>query len=208
MISNLHFCFYCYYSLRRISSPFIRCLHAVFGYKHFLTTINYFWRLCTTFDGCDILLSTTICYFWRLYTTFLRLYITFNGYILHLALRYCDFPRIQVFPAISFLCELNTRLEFNINLLALIQFSFFCNSMVSPVNFNLPFWKRCFIRNIQMLKMWNFQSLKKTDLDITGWNRVTVIVMYLRRLFSDKKITLVYSNALNQMNISLPSQWW
>ena len=26
--------------------------------------------------------------------------------------------------------------------------------------------------------------------------------MYLRRLFSDKKIRLVYSNALNQMNLS------
>ena len=28
--------------------------------------------------------------------------------------------------------------------------------------------------------------------------------MYLRRLFSDKKIILVYSNALNQMNLSCP----
>ena len=90
-----------------------------------------------------------------------RLYITFDGCILHLALRYCDFPRIQVFPAISFLCELNTRLEFNINLFALIQFSFFCNSMVSPVNFSLLFSKRCFIRNTQMQKCEIFRPLKK-----------------------------------------------
>ena len=146
-----------------------------------MTTINYFWRLYTTFSG-HILLSKAMYYFWRSYTTFAgyillltaiyyirRLYITFDGYILLLALRYCDLPRIQIFPAISFLCELNTRLEFDINLLALIQFSFFCNLMVSPVNFSLPSWKRCFIRNTQMLKMWNFQTLKKTDLDIFNW---------------------------------------
>ena len=146
-----------------------------------MTTINNFWRLYTTFGG-HILLSMATYYFWQLCTTFdgyillltaiyhIRwLYITFDGYILFLALCYCDFGRIQVFPAIFFLCGLNTRLEFNINLLALIQFSFFCNSMVSPVNFSLPFWKRCFIRNTQMLKMWNFQTLKKTDLDIFNW---------------------------------------
>ena len=151
MISNLHLCFY--YSLRRISPPFIRFLYAVFGYKHFLTTINYFRRPYTTFDGY-ILLLTAIYHIRRLYNTF-------DGYILLLALSYCNFARIQVFPAICFLCGLNTRLEFNINLLALIQFSFFCNSMVSPVKFNLLFWKRCFIRNTQMLKMWNLQALKK-----------------------------------------------
>ena len=146
-----------------------------------MTSINYFWRLYITFGG-HILRLTAIYYFWGSYTTFdgyillltaiyhiRRLYVTLDGYILLLALRYCDFARIQVFPAISFLCELNTRLEFNINLLALIQFSFFCNSMVSPVNFSLPFWKRCFIRNTQTLKMWNFQTLKKTDLDIFNW---------------------------------------
>ena len=133
------------------------CLYAVLGYKHFLITIKtYFWRLYTTFDGHK-LLSMAIYYFWLLY-------ITFVGYILPLA-----FARIQVFPAISFLCGLNTTLEFNINFLALIQFSFFCNSVVSPVNFSLPFWKRCFIRNTQTLKMWNFQTLKKTDLDIFNW---------------------------------------
>ena len=131
-----------------------------------MITINYFWRLYTTF-GSHILLSTAKYYFWRAYTTFngyillltaiyhiRRLYITFDGYILLLTL-------LLVFPAIPFLFGLNTRLEFNINLLALIQFSFFCNSMVSPVNFSLPFWKRCFIRNTQMLKMWNFQALEK-----------------------------------------------
>ena len=138
-----------------------------------MTSINYFWQLYTTF-GSHILRSTAIFYFWGSYTTLdgyiplltatyhiRRLYITFDGYILLLALSYCNFARIQVFPAICFLCGLNTRLEFNINLLALIQFSFFCNSMVSPVKFNLLFWKRCFIRNTQMLKMWNFQALKK-----------------------------------------------
>ena len=131
------------------------CLYAVLGYKHFLITIKtYFWRLYTTFDGY-ILLSTAIYYFWRLYTTFDG-YIIFDGYILLLALRYCNFARIQVFPAISFLCGLNTTLEFNINLLFLIQFGFFCTSMVSPVNFNLPFWKHCFIKNTQMLNMLNF----------------------------------------------------
>ena len=176
MISNLHLCFYWYYSLRRISPSFIRCLYAVFGYKHFLTTINYFWWQYTSFGG-HIPLSTAIYYFWRLYTTFggymllltaiyyiRRLYITFDVYILLLALPYCDFVRIQVFPAISFICWLNTRLEFKSNLLALIQFCFFCSSVVSHVNFNLPFWKRCFIRITQMLKMWNYQVLKKADL--------------------------------------------
>ena len=143
--------------------------------------MKHFWRLYTTFGG-HILLSTAIYYFWRLYTTFdgyillltaiyyIRwLYITFGSYILLLALLYCDFARMLVFPAISFICGLNTRLEFNINLLALIQFYFFCSSVVSHVNFNLPFWKRCFIRSTQMLKMWNFQALKKTDLKIFNW---------------------------------------
>ena len=124
MISNLHLCFYKYYSLRRISPPFIRCLYAVFGYKHFLTTINYFLWPFTTFDDYILLLRTI--YHIR------QLCITFDDYILLLALRYCDFARIPVFPAIFFLCGLNARLEFSINLLPLIQFSFFCNSMVSP----------------------------------------------------------------------------
>ena len=131
--------------------------------------INYFWGLYTTFGG-HILILTDIYYFWRLSTTFDgNKYTTFDGYILLLVLRYCDFARIQVFPAIFFLCGLNTRLEFKISLLALIQFSFSWNSTVSPVNFNLTFWKRCFIRNTQTIKMWNFQFLKKTGLDIFNW---------------------------------------
>ena len=138
-----------------------------------MTTINHFWLLYNTFGGY-ILLLTAIYYFERLYTTFddyyiRRLYITFDGYILLLSLPYCDFARIQVFPSISFICVLNTRLEFNITLLALIQFCFFCSSTVSPVNFNLLFWKRCFIRKTQMLKMWNFQALKETDQEIFSW---------------------------------------
>ena len=145
----------------------------MFGYNQFLTIISCFWRLYTTFGG-HIQLSTAIYYFWRPYTTFdgfilflaaiyyiRRLYITFDGYILLLALPYCDFARIQVFLAFFLICWLNTKLEFNMNLLALIQFCFFCSSMVSPVNFNLPFWKLCFVSNTQMLKMWNFQALKK-----------------------------------------------
>ena len=125
-------------------------------YKLLLTVICYFWRPYTTFDGY-ILLLTAIYHIWWLY-------ITFDGYILLLTLRYCNFTRIQVFPAICFLCGLNTWLEFNINLLALIHFSFFCNSMVSPINFNLPFWKHCFIRNTQMLKCEIFRPLKKRTL--------------------------------------------
>ena len=127
-------------------------------YKLLLTPIYYFRQPYTTFYGYILLLA--VIYY------FPRLYITFDSYILLLALRYSNFTRIQVFPAICFLCGLNTRLELFINLLALIQFSFFCNSVVSPINFNLPFWKRCFIRNTEMLKMWNVQVLKKTDLVI------------------------------------------
>ena len=124
--------------------------------------VYYFRWSITTFDGYILLL--TAIYHIR------RLYITFDGSVLLLGLRYCDFARIQVFPAISLLCELNTRLEFNINLLSLIQFSFFCNSMVSSVNFSLSFWKRSFIRNTQMIKIWNFQTHKKTDIAI--FNRI------------------------------------
>ena len=143
----------------------MRCSYAVFSYfyhcKLILTAVYYFWRSYTTFDSYILLL--TAIYHIR------RLHITFDGCILLLALRYCDFARILIFHVLSFLCKSNSRLKFNINLLALIQFSFFCNSMVSPVNFSLPFWKRCFIRNTQTLKMWNFQTLKKTDLDIFNW---------------------------------------
>ena len=131
-------------------------------YKLLFTAIYYYRRPYTTFNG-SILLLAAIYYSWRLYTTvdgyiphwtaiyyFRRLYTTFSFMLM-----------ISQFPAISFLCGLNTRLEFNINLLALILFSFFYNSVVSPVNFNLPFWKCCFTRNTQMLKIWIFQALKK-----------------------------------------------
>ena len=80
----------------------------------------------TTFDSYILLLAAIYHIRW--------LYITFDGYILLSALRYCKFAGIQVYLAIPFLCRLNTRLDFNINLLAV-----FCKARVSPVNFNLPF---------------------------------------------------------------------
>ena len=129
----------------------------MFGYRHFLTTIDYFRQLYTTFGGHILILaamhyfrriSAAIYYFWPLYT--------FDGYIILLNLPDYDFVRIQDLPAISCAYGLKTRLEFNINLLTLIQFCFSCSSMVSSVNFNLPFLKCCFIRNTQMLKMGNF----------------------------------------------------
>ena len=67
---------------------------------------------------------------------FRRLHITFEGYILLLALPDCDFVKIPNFPAISRVCGLKASLEFSINLLALIQFCFYCSSMVSSINFN------------------------------------------------------------------------
>ena len=89
----------------------MRCLYTVFGYKHFLTNINYFRQL----------------------------YVTFDGYILILALPDWDFVKIQDFLAISRICGLKARLEFNINLLALIQFCLFCSSLVSSINSIYPF---------------------------------------------------------------------
>ena len=85
--------------------------------------INYFRRLYTTY-GSDMLLSAAIYYFWRLY-------ITFDSYILLLALPDCVFVRIQDFVTIYHTYGLKARLDFNINLLALIQFCFFCSSIVS-----------------------------------------------------------------------------
>ena len=96
-----------------------------------MTAIYYFRRLYTTYGGY-ILLSTAIYYF-------RRLYITFDGYILLLALPDCDFVRIQDFITISCTLGLKARLDLNINLLVLIQFCFFCSSMVSSINFNVPF---------------------------------------------------------------------
>ena len=96
-----------------------------------MAAIYYFRRLYTTYGGY-ILLSAAVYYF-------RRLYITFDGYILLLALPDCDLVRIQDFITISRTYGLKARLDFNINLLALIQFCFFCSSMVSSINFNAPF---------------------------------------------------------------------
>ena len=49
-------------------------------------------------------------------------------------LRDCDFVRIQDFSETSCICGLKARFELNINLLTLIQFYFFCSSVVSSVN--------------------------------------------------------------------------
>ena len=106
-----------------------------------MAAIYYFRRLYTTYGGY-ILLSAAIYYF-------RRLYITFGGYILLLALPDCDFVRIQDFITISRLYGLKARLDFNINLLALIQFSFFCNSM-------LPFKNSVLL---EILKCWKCESL-------------------------------------------------
>ena len=145
MISNLNIGYYQYCSSGRVSPLFIRCLYAVFGYNHFLTTINYFGQLYTIY-GSHILLQTAIYYF-------RRLYIIFHGYIRLLDLLDCDFVRIQDFITISRTYVLKARLDFNISLSALMQFCFFCSSMVSSINFKAPFYKFCFIRNTQMLEM-------------------------------------------------------
>ena len=87
-----------------------------------MAAIYYFRRLYTTYGGY-ILLSAAVYYFpW--------LYITFDGYILLLALPDCDFVRIQDFITISCTYGLKAKLDFNINLLALIQFSFLTVSVV------------------------------------------------------------------------------
>ena len=124
MISNLHICYYQLYNSRCLSPLFMRCLYAVFGYKHFLTTLNYFRQLYKTY-GSHMLLQTVIYYLWQpctaldgymllLYATyggyillsttiyyFRQLHITYGGYILLLALPDCDFVRTQDFLAIS-----------------------------------------------------------------------------------------------------------
>ena len=115
------------------------------------SVINIFSPLLSIFDSC-ILFMAAIYYFRRLYTTYggfillsaaiyysRRLYITFDGYILLLALPDCDFVRIQDFITISRTYGLKIRLDFNINLLAVIQFCFFCSSVVTSINFNVPF---------------------------------------------------------------------
>ena len=79
-----------------------------------------------------MLLSAALYYFQRLYSTS-------NGYILLLALPDSDFVRIQDFLAIYRTYELKSRLEFSINLLAIVQFCFFYSSMVSSIIFSVPF---------------------------------------------------------------------
>ena len=82
----------------------------------------YIWRPYTTLDG---LLYTTYSGYILLLAAiyyFQLLYITFNGYILLLTLPDCHFVRIQDFITISRTYGLKARLDFNINLLALIQF--------------------------------------------------------------------------------------
>ena len=56
--------------------------------------------------------------------------------MLLIALPDSDFARIQDFLAISHTYGLKTRLEFGIDLLALIHF--FCSSIVSSIVFNVP----------------------------------------------------------------------
>ena len=138
MVSNFHICYYQYYSSGKVSPPFIRCLYAVFGYKDFFTTIIYFLQPYTIYDS-HILLQTAIYYLQWLYTTF-------DGYTLLSTVIYyfqllpgCDFVRIQDFITISCTSGLKGRLDFNINLLALMQFCFFCSSVVSSIDLNVPF---------------------------------------------------------------------
>ena len=79
-----------------------------------------------------MLLSAATYYFRQQYTNF-------NGYILLLALPDSDFLRIQEFLPIYRTYELKTRMELSINLLAIIEFCFFCSPMVSSMIFSVPF---------------------------------------------------------------------
>ena len=97
-----------------------------------LYTGIYYLRLPYTTLGGYILVTAPIYYF-------RQLYITFGGYILLLALPDCDFVRTQNFLAISCTYGLKAKLECNINLLASVQFCFFCSSMVSSINVNVLF---------------------------------------------------------------------
>ena len=96
-----------------------------------MATMYYFRRLYTTHGGY-ILLLTAIYYFQWLYTTF-------DGYMLLLALPDSDFVRTQDFLVISRTYGLNANLEFSINLLASVQYCFFCSSVVSCIIFNVSF---------------------------------------------------------------------
>ena len=119
MVSNFHICYYQYYSSGKVSPPFIRC---------FFTNIIYFQQLYTIYGTLDghILLTEAIYYF-------RRLYITFDGYILLLALPDCDFVRIQDFITISRTYGLNQDL---------FQFQFVSlNTVLLFLQFNGFFYK-------------------------------------------------------------------
>ena len=81
-----------------------------------MAAIYYFSWLYTTYSG--YILPLTAIFYFR------QVYVTFDGYILFLAAPDCDFVRSQDFLAISRICGLKSRLEFIINLLALIHFGF------------------------------------------------------------------------------------
>ena len=126
----------------------------MFGYKHFLTTISNFqgYILLSTAFGGYILFLTVIYYFWRLDITFDVIYY----FQLYFNVSLQESKTSLQFPTFV---DLKPWFEVNINLLALIQFCFFCSSMVSTINLNLSFWKCRFTRNTQMLKMVNFLNL-------------------------------------------------
>ena len=138
------------------------------GYILLSTAASYFRRLFTSFD-CYILLSTAIYYF--------------RSYILLLALTDCDFIRTQDFSAIPRICGIKARLKASqaIILLPLIQFYFFCTSMVSSINLNWPFWKCCFFGNIRMLKKWNFFTLRCKWFTRKAWKAIICIKQILKK---------------------------
>ena len=78
----------------------------------------YLWRPYTTLDGYT-LLTVAIYYFRRLYTT-LDGYILLSTVIDYFSFTDCDLERIQYFITISHNYGQKARLDFNINLLALI----------------------------------------------------------------------------------------
>ena len=73
-------------------------------------------------------------------------------------------------------------------MLTLIRFWFFCSLMITSINFDWSFWKYCFIRNTQMLKMWNLLLLANglQEKQVNHQNNIP--------LFSFKKTKLDYSN--------------
>ena len=88
------------------------------------------------------LFSTVMYFMAAIYYFRRRLYITFDGFsfsFITLALLDCDFIRLQDFITIFRTYGLKARLDFNINLLALIKFGFFCSSVVSSISFDAPF---------------------------------------------------------------------